>query len=163
MGDGGTEEFAAQVGEMRYEKFVSVELDRAHLPAWPHPQSLAPEAVDCATDKGGDCKNYPGIVSVHAPDLDRAVVVQADGIPRSSVQLTPWRREEVTIHPCSIHRRQPGPVPHVLLIDEILRAGRVSAQGTDFVQVGVQAVQTQHSSVADRPGGEIARPSLVAG
>src|SRR3712207_7967678 len=31
MGNGSAEEFAAQVGEMWYEKFASVELDSTHL------------------------------------------------------------------------------------------------------------------------------------
>src|SRR3712207_571022 len=39
--------------------------------------------------------------------------------------------------------------------------GCVGTQGTDFLQVGVQAIQTQHASVVDRPGCETARPSLV--
>src|SRR3712207_8036339 len=39
--------------------------------------------------------------------------------------------------------------------------GCVGAQGTDFLQVRVQAIQTQHASVVDRPGCETARPSLV--
>jgi hypothetical protein len=120
-----------------------------------------PEAVGRAADKGADCQYDLGKVGVHAPDLDRAVVVQADGIPRSSVQVALCRREQVTIHPCRIHRRIPRSVPLVLLVDQILHAGCVSAQGTDFLQVCVQAILTQHASVVDRPGGETARPSLV--
>src|SRR3712207_6662658 len=109
MGNGSAEESAAQVGEMRYEKLVSVELDGMRLPGRSHPQVLAPEPVDRTADKSADCQYHLGKVDVHAPDLDGAVVVQADGIPRSSVQVAPCRREEVTIHPCQIHRREPRP------------------------------------------------------
>ena len=60
MGNGSAEEFVAHIGEMRYEKFVSVELDGTHLPGRPHPQVLAPEAVDRAADKGADASITSG-------------------------------------------------------------------------------------------------------
>jgi hypothetical protein len=47
-----TEEFAAEIREMRHEQVVSVELDGAHVPARSHLQALTPDPVDRSTDNG---------------------------------------------------------------------------------------------------------------